>query len=364
MIFLSYAREDAGLTAAPDALHRALADQLGDESVFLDRRSIVAGAPWQASIDAALQRARCLVLLVGERWAEVTIPRLSAPDEVLHRELATARAGRIEVLPVFVGAMPRRLDLPDSLRFLDELHWERLAGSPDVAATVSVAQRIVRTAVQGDVRRLTAGRPDPLVKGLAELRDMGPGLRRAVAAAFESISDRSTNETTARELVAVARAAIDRVALEVPARWATARPLRLSVGLDPVRSDPAELREVREVLRPLLSGRGSDPGPLDLELLRVLDVVLSRSLAVRTGDGSRDSKGMMQAKRFLAGQTQQVQRLHRSARRFLVEDLLVGLDEQVRTAVVELKPLDRIRSRPGPGTGRSHVRGRNRRRRR
>jgi hypothetical protein len=362
VIFLSYAREDAGLTAAPDVLFAALADELGAGAVFLDKQSIVAGARWQASIEDALGRARCLVVLFGERWAEVTVPRLTTPEEVLCRELETARTSGIPVLPVFIGSMPRRLDLPDALRSLDDLHWERLPVAPAAGDARSVAGRIIRVAVEDDLRQLVADRPDPLVSGLALLRSMRPGVRRAVAAALADLNDRSPGESFALDVVDVARAAIDRTPLDLSDRWEVVRPLALSVGLDVVGSEPSRLRAVREALRPQLSGRGRGPGPLDQELLRVLDAILSRSLALRTGDGSRDPSGIVQARDALSARSGKARAMHQDARRFLVEDLIIGLDERVRRAFIDLRPVDRIRSRPGPGARKPRVRSKGQKR--
>lgn len=354
LIFLSYAREDAGLTDGPDILFRALASSLGEGAVFLDKRSIVAGAEWEVSIAQALGSSRCLVLLFGERWRDVTVPRLIAPGEVLRKEIATARKAGIRIMPVFFGRMPRRFDLPQSLEFLREVHWERLEVEPEVADAEAVALRIIRAVAVGDVEKLVGNRPDPLVSGIAHLAALGPGLRASVAAALESMTDPEPSQVLARELVAIVRSASDGVAPGV-VRSELLQPLRMCLDLDPARSEPATLRAVRAAIRPLLvPGRGST-GPLDREMLRVIDVVLSRSLAIRTGDGVRDSSGLIEAGDFLAAQPKAVRRLHRTARAFVADELLVGLDVQTRTAIVDLRLLDRVRSRPGPATGRVRV---------
>lgn len=352
------------MSAGPDLLYRSLAEPLGEGAVFLDKQSIVAGARWEVSIEEALAASRCLVLIFGERWDDVAVPRLATPGEVLYREITSARDAGIPTMPVFIGDMPRRLDLPEPLRFLGDVHWERIAAPPTSTETDSVALRIIDTLAREDVAGLTVDRHDPVVAGIAHLTAMRPAFRTAVAAALERISDPGPREVVARELVAIVRAAVDGARPEVVNRSDLTRPLLMCADLDPSRADPAILRAVRAVIRPILTvGRGS-PGALDRELLRVLDAVLSRSLAIRTGDGTRDFAGIVQAGRYLAEQPKRVQQLHREARRFLVDELLFGLDEQTRTAVLDLRSTDRIRSRPGPAAGRARVTGRARRRRR
>lgn len=284
----------------------------------------------------------------------MTVPRLIAPDEVLCREITTARGAGIPIMPVFVGRMSRRLDLPQPLEFLQEIHWERLDVVPEIAHADAVALRIISAIASEDVEKLARDRPDPLVSGIALLAALGPGLRASVAAALERMTDPEPRQVLARELVAIVRSASDGVAPGV-VRSELLRPLQMCLDLDPARSEPATLRAVRAAIRPLLvPGRGS-PGPLDREMLRVIDAVLSRSLAVRTGDGARDPSGLIEVSDFLAAQSKAVRRLHRAAREFVADELFVGLDDQTRTAMLDLRSPDRLRRRPGPATGRVRV---------
>jgi hypothetical protein len=354
LIFLSYAREDAGLSPGPDILFRSLAASLGEGAVFLDRRSILAGAKWETSIEQALGSSRCLVLLFGEHWRDVTVPRLIAPNEVLRREMTTARDAGIPTMPVFFGSMPRRLDLPKPLEFLQQVHWERLDAAPNIADADAVALRIIRAIASEDVEKLTADRPGPIVSGIAHLAALDRGLRASVAAALESMTDPQPRHVLARELVAIVRSASDGVVPGV-VRSELLQPLRMCLDLDPARSEPAALRAVRAVIKPLLVLGRESPSPLDREMLRVIDAILSRSLAVRTGDGARDPSGLLEAGEFLAAQSKAVRRLHRVARAYVADELLVGLDDQTRTALLDLRSPDRVRSRPGPATGRVRV---------
>lgn len=127
-IFISYRRDDAAGHAR--ALEQALARQFGAERVFIDVDDIVAGEAFEQRLRSAVQDARVVLVLIGRRWRGERPerpdlpPRLFDAGDFVHREVATALAAGVPVLPVLLDdtPMPGVADLPADLHALPGLH--------------------------------------------------------------------------------------------------------------------------------------------------------------------------------------------------------------------------------------------------
>jgi len=129
-IFISYRRSDASAQAA--ALRGVLAEHFGEPAVFKDTDSLEPGGVWRCDVQKAALTCRVMLVVIGKQWLTVTDPntglrRLDDPNDVLRKEVATALARGIRVVPVLVdgASLPRADDLPEDLRPLleREAHW-------------------------------------------------------------------------------------------------------------------------------------------------------------------------------------------------------------------------------------------------
>lgn len=120
LIFISYRRRDCSFVAA--VVCERLERRFGTDSCFLDVDDIPLGVEFRQCIEEAIKNCKLLLVLIGDRWihAEDGSNRLLDPEDCVRFEMETAVAHRIPVVPVLAGTriMPRREDLPESLRFI------------------------------------------------------------------------------------------------------------------------------------------------------------------------------------------------------------------------------------------------------
>ena len=141
-IFISYRRDDAGGFAG--RLGDALSSRYGAGNVFRDVDDIVAGSQFVAVLEQALAASDVFLPLIGRAWLDrgpAGGPRLHDGDDYVRREIATALARDIRIIPVLLdGArLPRADELPRELEplisrqaiTLDDRSW-----STDVEALV------------------------------------------------------------------------------------------------------------------------------------------------------------------------------------------------------------------------------------
>lgn len=119
VIFLSYRRDDSAANAG--RLFDWLARQFGRDRIFLDTDKIASGEEFPRVLEERLAASDVLVAVIGPRWltiANAAGPRLNQPDDYVRREIASALARKIRVIPVLVqGArMPAAQELPPALR--------------------------------------------------------------------------------------------------------------------------------------------------------------------------------------------------------------------------------------------------------
>ena len=118
-IFISYRRDDtAGYArAVVDALSRSF----GADRIFIDVDDIVAGLPFDEAIHQAVGQSAVLLVLIGPRWLAGPAggpPRLMAPDDFVHQEVAAGLARGMRVIPLLFdgAAMPTEAQLPAPLQ--------------------------------------------------------------------------------------------------------------------------------------------------------------------------------------------------------------------------------------------------------
>lgn len=128
-VFVNYRTDDDPSMAT--LLDTALSARFGQDSVFLDYRSIPPGEDFVAALLAAVRRAAVLLVVVGRDWLRPTArgrPALHDPDDWVRREILEAFAARIPVVPVLVGDRPqlRADELPAELRALARRQFVRI----------------------------------------------------------------------------------------------------------------------------------------------------------------------------------------------------------------------------------------------
>ncbi len=122
-VFISYRRDDA----APEAqlLSDAIRRLLGDDSVFMDVKSLRGGEQWPDVLKRSILAARVVVAVIGPEWARVADERgrrrITQKNDWVRLELATAlnTANKL-VIPVLVrnAKLPPDKVLPRDVRGL------------------------------------------------------------------------------------------------------------------------------------------------------------------------------------------------------------------------------------------------------
>ena len=119
-LFINYRKKDAVILA--DSLNILLRDTFGDV-VFLDSSNLEKGAVFTAVIDDALNKATCLLVLIGKEWLfqyddRTGMRRLDLPDDWVRMEIERALARSIDVIPVLAPGveMPLEEALPESIK--------------------------------------------------------------------------------------------------------------------------------------------------------------------------------------------------------------------------------------------------------
>ena len=139
-IFLSYRREDTSDDAR--RVYERLAEQFGDELVFLDVEDIHLGDDFVDSITDALERAAYVLIAIGPRWLLVTdengARRLDDPEDIVRYEIKTALGRKIRVVPMLIGGaqMPHKRELPDDIAALIRRNGLEIRPDPDFDADV------------------------------------------------------------------------------------------------------------------------------------------------------------------------------------------------------------------------------------
>jgi len=116
-IFISYRREDG--IARPGRINDRLVSRYGEDQVFMDLGKIATGADFESVLGRELASCEVFIAIIGERWlvSRKGRRRLEDPSDFVRREIASALARNVHILPVLVGdaKMPEPQDLPAEL---------------------------------------------------------------------------------------------------------------------------------------------------------------------------------------------------------------------------------------------------------
>ena len=125
-VFVSYRRADTAGHAG--RICGDLERYFGAAVVFRDIDSIRAGSDFVKALEAAIQHAGVVIVLIGDSWlseaSDDGAPRLHDPGDHVHREVAMALGdSSVTVLPVLMdgASMPTERELPQPLRQLARL---------------------------------------------------------------------------------------------------------------------------------------------------------------------------------------------------------------------------------------------------
>src|SRR6266568_2765170 len=129
-MFINYRGEDSHSYGA--LLYTELARQFGERWVFLDCESIPAGADFADELLGRARSARVLLAVIGPTWLTATDPTghrcLDDPGDWIRRELATALAAGVRVIPILTdqAELPREADLPTEIAALSRCQYRYL----------------------------------------------------------------------------------------------------------------------------------------------------------------------------------------------------------------------------------------------
>ena len=117
-IFVTYRRADSAAYAG--RLHDDIVDEFGADRVFQDVSAIDPGEDFEVAIDAALDEADAVLVLIGPNWLAPGadgLSRLHDPNDYVRIEVSKSLARNIPVVPILVGgaALPSAAELPEDL---------------------------------------------------------------------------------------------------------------------------------------------------------------------------------------------------------------------------------------------------------
>lgn len=146
-VFISYRRDDSsGYTLA---IYEKLKSALGDENVFMDMDDIPHGEDFAKHIEKVLGKANTVLVMIGKDWLSASNAqgrRLDNPADFVRREIATALAKDLRVIPVLLrGAeMPESQALPDDIQALSMRNAIRIHDDQFDASIQRLIQSISR----------------------------------------------------------------------------------------------------------------------------------------------------------------------------------------------------------------------------
>jgi hypothetical protein len=119
-IFISYRRDDTAGRAG--RLFDVLVARFGQRDVFQDVAAIAPGADFPQQVADAIAQSDAALVVIGSDWLTMRgpdgAPRLDDSDDYVRREVSTALAAGVRVVPVLVdrAELPTADELPEPLR--------------------------------------------------------------------------------------------------------------------------------------------------------------------------------------------------------------------------------------------------------
>jgi hypothetical protein len=165
-VFISYRREDAAGHAG--RLSDRLVARFGEQRVFMDVQDIQPGQNFVSAIEHTLNQCDCVLAVVGPRWLGELKEREAGREDFVRREIASALAKNITVIPVLVGGamMPSMDQLPADIAALshcedvdvrDDRFDQDVAHLVDFLAGGADADSTRSSSIQVSQRTLVAG---------------------------------------------------------------------------------------------------------------------------------------------------------------------------------------------------------------
>jgi hypothetical protein len=132
-IFLNY-RTKQGKDAAV-LLDRELSERFGTGTVFLAKKSLEPGTPYDRALLDAVRRSSVVLVLIGEDWLNAPDQRqpwlraLDNENDWVRLEIAEGLAHGVRMIPLLLGRKPEQLDphrLPEPLARLADCQYMRI----------------------------------------------------------------------------------------------------------------------------------------------------------------------------------------------------------------------------------------------
>jgi sulfatase modifying factor 1 len=152
-------------------LYSELRRHFGEERVFLDVENLAPGDQWSDKLDAGLDRARVIVVVIGDGWLSCQGDhgkrRLDSADDWVRKEVAygLAKHPDVEVIPVLVdgAVLEKQLPtvpgaLPGDIAQLASLQATKTEDSSDLPALLETIERHVSRADSAETRVLNTYR--------------------------------------------------------------------------------------------------------------------------------------------------------------------------------------------------------------
>ena len=130
-IFISYRREDS--IAYAGRLYDHLADQFGEDRIFMDIDTMKVGLDFVEQIEKAVHDCDLLIAVIGKTWVQIKDEeghrRLDNPEDFVRVEIQAALERNIPVVPLLIGGaeMPRASELPEGLAKLTRRHAMKMS---------------------------------------------------------------------------------------------------------------------------------------------------------------------------------------------------------------------------------------------
>jgi hypothetical protein len=173
-IFVSYRRQDSAGHAG--RLYDHLRAFFGSGRVFMDVDGIDPGTDFTQVLDERIAAAEVMVAVIGPSWISITgsdgVRRIDSKDDYVFREIATALARGVEVIPVLVAgaAVPQPSELPHELADLARRQMYVVSDTAFDAGIARLIRAVERSAARTREARRLAPRPAKrLPRALARL---------------------------------------------------------------------------------------------------------------------------------------------------------------------------------------------------
>jgi len=162
-IFVNYRRADSGSYGA--LLYVDLVRYFGVGRVFMDSMSIPAGSDFTVELLARVRRTQVVLAVIGPAWLTATNARgdrlIFDPDDWVRRELVTAFAAGVRVIPVLTdgAVLPTGAELPDDIAALARCQYRWLRAGDVVADLDRLHRDLAAAAPELVVRRRRGHQP-------------------------------------------------------------------------------------------------------------------------------------------------------------------------------------------------------------